>query len=124
MGNRTRLSRVAARAPAFSRYETYVRIAVERPCGPLAGAEAVLTAAASRRSNGTNRGESRERRGPGVAAHTDFEDSKSSANIGIDSKATGQRLILCNIGDNLALFNNGSNGDSVPATVPGSELSG
>src|SRR5215218_8223201 len=25
-----------------------------------------------------------------VAAHTDFEDSNSSANVGIDSKATGQ----------------------------------
>jgi hypothetical protein len=39
-------------------------------CGPLAGAEAVFTAAASRRSNGTNRDESRERRGPG--AHRDL----------------------------------------------------
>jgi hypothetical protein len=31
---------------------------------------------------------------------------------------------LSNIGENLALLNNGSNGDSVPATVPGSELVG
>jgi hypothetical protein len=31
-------------------------------------------------------------------------------------------MILPNIGDNLALLNNGSNGDSVPAPVPGSEL--
>jgi hypothetical protein len=31
-------------------------------------------------------------------------------------------MIPPNIGENLALLNNGSNGDSVPATVPGSEL--
>jgi hypothetical protein len=31
-------------------------------------------------------------------------------------------MVLSNIGENLALLNNGSNGDSVPATVPGSEL--
>jgi hypothetical protein len=31
-------------------------------------------------------------------------------------------MVLPNIGDNLTLLNNGSNGDSVPATVPGSEL--
>jgi hypothetical protein len=34
-------------------------------CGRLAGAAAVSTAATSRRPNGTNRDESRERRGPG-----------------------------------------------------------
>jgi hypothetical protein len=44
--------------------------------------------------------------------------------VGIDSKAAGQRMILPNIGKNLSLDNNGSNGDSVPATVPGSELVG
>jgi hypothetical protein len=55
-----------------------------------------------------------------VAAHTGFEDSNSSANVGIAGKAAGQRMILSNIGENLALLNNGSNGDSVPATVPGS----
>jgi hypothetical protein len=31
-------------------------------------------------------------------------------------------MVPSNIGENLALLNNGSNGDSVPATVPGSEL--
>jgi hypothetical protein len=31
-------------------------------------------------------------------------------------------MVLSNLGENLALLNNGSNGDSVPATVPGSEL--
>jgi hypothetical protein len=49
-----------------------------------------------------------------------FEDSNSSGNVGIDSKATGQKMILSNIGENLALLNNGGNDDSVPATVPGS----
>jgi hypothetical protein len=53
---------------------------------------------------------------------TGFEDSNSSANVGIDSKAAAQGMILSNIGENTALLNNGSNGDSVPATVPGSEL--
>jgi hypothetical protein len=33
-------------------------------------------------------------------------------------------MIPPNIGENLALLNNGSNGDSAPATVPGSELVG
>jgi hypothetical protein len=31
-------------------------------------------------------------------------------------------MILSNISENLTLLNNGSNGDSVPATVPGSKL--
>ena len=31
-------------------------------------------------------------------------------------------MVLSNIGENLALLNNGSNGHSVPATVPGPEL--
>jgi hypothetical protein len=31
-------------------------------------------------------------------------------------------MSLSNIGDTVALLNNGSNSDSVPATVPGSEL--
>jgi hypothetical protein len=31
-------------------------------------------------------------------------------------------MILSDIGENLTLQNNGSNGDSVPATVPGSEV--
>jgi hypothetical protein len=53
---------------------------------------------------------------------TGFEDSNSSANVGIDSKAAGQGMSLSNIGDTVALLNNGNNGDSVPATVPGSEL--
>jgi hypothetical protein len=53
---------------------------------------------------------------------TGFEDSNSSANISIDSKAAGQRRIPPNIGENLTLLDNGSNGDSVPATVPASEL--
>jgi hypothetical protein len=57
-----------------------------------------------------------------VAAHTGFEDSNSSANVGIDSKAAGQKMTLLNIGENLALLSNGSNSDSVPATVPESEL--
>ena len=49
---------------------------------------------------------------------TGFEDSNSSANVGIDSKAAGQGMILSNIGEILALLNNGSNADSVPATAP------
>jgi hypothetical protein len=58
-----------------------------------------------------------------AAAHlTGFEDANSSANVGIDSKAAGQRVILASIGENLTLLNNGGNGDSVPATVPGPEL--
>jgi hypothetical protein len=59
---------------------------------------------------------------PSLATHTGFEDANSSTNVGIDSKATGQRPAPFNIGENLALLNNGSNGDSVPRTVPGSEL--
>jgi hypothetical protein len=47
-----------------------------------------------------------------------FEDSNSSANVDIDSKAAGQRTILANIDENLTLLNNGSNADFVPATVP------
>jgi hypothetical protein len=31
-------------------------------------------------------------------------------------------MVLSNIDEHPALLNNGSNGDSVPATVPGSEL--
>jgi hypothetical protein len=54
----------------------------------------------------------------GVAAHTGLEDPNSSTNVGIDSEAAGQRMILPNIGENPALLNNGSNGDSVPATMP------
>jgi hypothetical protein len=57
-----------------------------------------------------------------AACLTGFEDAISFANVGIDSKATGQRMVLSNIHDNLTLLNNGSNGDSVPGTVPGSEL--
>ena len=53
-----------------------------------------------------------------VAAHTGFEDSNSSANAGIDSKASDQGMVPSNIGENLALLNNGSNGNSVPGTVP------
>ena len=47
-----------------------------------------------------------------------FEDSNSSANVGVASKTAGQKMVLSTIDENLALFNNGSNGDSVPATVP------
>jgi hypothetical protein len=39
-------------------------------------------------------------------------------NVGNGSKATGQGIVLSHIGENLALLNNGSNGHSVPATVP------
>jgi hypothetical protein len=53
-----------------------------------------------------------------AARLTGFEDANSSANVGIDSKAAGQGMILYNIGENLTLHNNGSNGDSVPAAVP------
>jgi hypothetical protein len=49
---------------------------------------------------------------------TGFEDSNSYANVGIDSKAAGQRLAQFNISENLTLLNNGSNGDPVPWTVP------
>jgi hypothetical protein len=56
-----------------------------------------------------------------AAAHlTGFEDSNSSANVGIDRKAAGHGMVPSNMGENLTLINNGSNGDSVPATVPGS----
>jgi hypothetical protein len=56
---------------------------------------------------------------PEAAARlTHFEDSNSSANVSIDSKAAGQGLMLSNIGENLALLNNGSNGHSVSETVP------
>jgi hypothetical protein len=59
------------------------------------------------------------------AAHlTGFEDSNSFTNVGIDSKAAGQRKLLSNIDENLTLLNNGGNVDSVPAAVPGSDLSG
>jgi hypothetical protein len=54
-----------------------------------------------------------------VAAHfTGFEDFNSSANIGIDSKAAGQPVSWGNSSENLALLDNGNNGESVPATVP------
>jgi hypothetical protein len=53
------------------------------------------------------------------AAHlTGFEDSNSPTNVVKGSKAAGQGMISPNIGENLALLNNGGNGDSVPATVP------
>jgi hypothetical protein len=39
-------------------------------------------------------------------------------NVVKGSKAAGQGMISPNIGENLALLNNGGNGDSVPATVP------
>jgi hypothetical protein len=51
-------------------------------------------------------------------ARTGFEDCNSSANVGIDSKAAGQGMVPFYVGENLTLLNNGSNGDSVPATVP------
>jgi hypothetical protein len=57
-----------------------------------------------------------------AARLTGFEDLNSSANVGINSNAAGQGMVPSNIGEKLALLNNGSNGDSVPATVPGSEL--
>jgi hypothetical protein len=44
--------------------------------------------------------------------------SNSSANVRIDSKAAGQEPIMSNISENLALLNNGINGEAVPATVP------
>jgi hypothetical protein len=34
---------VSPRAPAFPRYETYVRIVVDDPAAPLTGAEALIT---------------------------------------------------------------------------------
>jgi hypothetical protein len=49
---------------------------------------------------------------------TGFEDSNSSANVDIGSIAAGHGIVLSTMGDNPALLNNGSNGDSVPA-VPG-----
>jgi hypothetical protein len=58
-----------------------------------------------------------------AARLTGFEDSNSSTNVGIDSKAAGQGTVLSNIDENLTLLDNAGNGDSVPATVPGSELS-
>jgi len=52
--------------------------------------------------------------------HTGFEDSNSCVNVGSGSKATGQAAILTSIGENLALLNDGSNDESVLATVPAS----
>jgi hypothetical protein len=49
---------------------------------------------------------------------TGFEDSNSSENVGIDSQAAGHGTVPSSMGENLALLNNGGNGDSVPATVP------
>jgi hypothetical protein len=62
----------AARAPAFSRYETYVRIVVDdlgpcptqKQCSPLRGRAGL---------NRTNHDESRERRGPAPAADTNCD---------------------------------------------------
>jgi hypothetical protein len=53
-----------------------------------------------------------------AARLTGFEDSNSSANVGIDGKAAGQRVIFSNISTNTGLLSNGSNGNSVPAAVP------
>jgi hypothetical protein len=39
-----------------------------------------------------------------------LEDSNSSANVGVASKTAGQKMVLSTIDENLALFNNGSNG--------------
>ena len=39
-----------------------------------------------------------------AALFTGFEDSNSSANVDIDRKATGQRMFLSNIGENLTLI--------------------
>jgi hypothetical protein len=61
--------RCCCRAPALSRYETYVRIVVDDPAA-LTGAEAVFTATPPRGWNLTNRDESRERRGPGDLGHS------------------------------------------------------
>ena len=52
------------------------------------------------------------------AAHTGFEDLHSSDDVDTSSKAAGQRTVSSNISKNMALSNNGSNGDSVPASVP------
>lgn len=51
-----------------------------------------------------------------------LKDSNCFVNVDIDSKAAGQGMIPPNIGENLALLNNGGNGDSMPATVPAPEI--
>jgi hypothetical protein len=47
-----------------------------------------------------------------------FEDFSSCANGGSSSKSAGQPMSWCSSVENLALLDNGSNGDSVPASVP------
>jgi hypothetical protein len=49
---------------------------------------------------------------------TGFEDSNFFANADSSSKAADHRMGLSNISKNLSLIGNGSNSDSVPATVP------
>jgi hypothetical protein len=56
-----------------------------------------------------------------AARLTGFEDSNSSANVGINSKAAGHSAYLFGNNNNLVLLNIGGNGHSVPATVPDSE---
>jgi hypothetical protein len=53
-----------------------------------------------------------------AARLTGFEDSNSSANVGINSKAAGHSAYLFGNNNNLVLLNIGGNGHSVPATVP------
>src|SRR6266511_2525264 len=53
-----------------------------------------------------------------ATAHTGFEDLNFIANVASSSNAAGQGMSRSNIIENLTLLSYGSNGDSVPATVP------
>jgi hypothetical protein len=90
------------------------RITVEsRACiQPYFFAPAVRTLTAPREADGNRTRLSR------ATAHTGFEDLNFSANVSSSRNAAGQRMSQSNIGENLTLLSNGSNGDSVPATVP------
>ena len=63
---------------------------------------------------------SRYRPSSRVAVQSGFEDANSFTNVDISSKAAGERICLSKSSENLALFNNGDNGHSVPTTVPAS----
>jgi hypothetical protein len=56
-----------------------------------------------------------------ATAHTGFEDLNSSANVSSGRNAAGQGMSRPKIIENLAVLSNGSNGDSVPVTVPAAE---
>jgi hypothetical protein len=66
---------------------------------------------------------SRYRPSSRVAVQSGFEHANSCTNVDTSSKAAGERICLSKSSENLALFNNGGNGHSVPSTVPASSTS-